>query len=88
MRLDDGLASENLGLVIRVTDVQQPRNQHSGGGGAQALQVAGMEPRLVEGERGDHQLTHQLRMPDGDLQGDSRAHAVAEEVGLLYTELP
>ena len=48
MPLDDGLASENLGLVIWVTDVQQPRNQHSGGGGAQALQEAGMEPDLLK----------------------------------------
>jgi hypothetical protein len=38
--------------------------------------------------RGDDQFARQRRMPDGDLQGDVAAVAVAEEVGLFDLEMP
>jgi hypothetical protein len=37
--------------------------------------------------RGEHQLAHYLWVPDSDLQGNGRSHAVAEEIGLFDAKL-
>ena len=44
-------------------------------------------PVALEPGRGDDQLAHHLRMPDGDLHGDVAAVAEAEQVGLLDLEM-
>jgi hypothetical protein len=46
-----------------------------------------MDTFSVEGGRGDHELAHQLRMPDGDLLGGVAAKAVAEDIDLLNAEV-
>jgi hypothetical protein len=47
----------------------------------------GVEAALVVGDRGEHELAHHLRVPDGDLQGDAGSHAVTEDVGLFDSEM-
>ena len=46
-----------------------------------------MDPAQGVGGGREHQLAHHVGVPDNDLQGDVRAHAVAEEVGLLDAQL-
>jgi hypothetical protein len=46
-----------------------------------------VEPVEPVAERGEHQLAHQLRMLEGELEGDGGPGAVAEEVGLLDAEV-
>ena len=62
-----------------------------GGLAAHAVQ-AGEDLRVPsvapEGEREDHELSHQVRVTDGGLQGDAAAHRVAHHVGPSEAQVP
>ena len=46
----------------------------------------GMHSISLEGSRGDHQLAHHLRVPDGGLQRDASAYRIAEDVATFESQ--
>src|SRR5215217_9236516 len=47
------------------------------------LEQLGVHAVTRVGGRGEHELAHYLRVPDGDLKGNAAPHAEAEDIGLL-----
>ena len=47
----------------------------------------GIHSIILGGSRGDHQLAHYLRVPDGSLQCDAPAHRKAEDVGTFVSQV-